>query len=59
MTASGNSQAVARTPAPETDPTLENAPDETGAVTLALLMELRTSCATEPDPMLINAGIGA
>ena len=26
---------------------------------MALLMELRTSCATEPDPMLINAGIGA
>src|ERR1700735_226262 len=50
ITASGNSQPVANTPAPGTELILENPPADTGALMLVLSTELITSCPTDPVP---------
>src|SRR5215831_12165045 len=57
MTSSGNSQPVARTPVPDTTPTLENA-SATGVRMLLLLKELRTNVPIDPEPMPTRAGTG-
>jgi hypothetical protein len=58
ITASGNSQPVASTPAPETVPMVENPPSDTGATMLLLLTDCRTSCPIDPIPMSSSSGVG-
>ena len=57
MTVSGNSQPLARTPAPATEETLENPPAETGALRFLLSSAVRTSFPIDPAPMFSNSGI--
>src|SRR6266702_3126174 len=57
ITASGNFHPVARTPAPQTDPTLAKSPTVRGIRMFVLSSEPIASCPTDPDPTMISAGI--